>query len=98
MTYQLAFNAHALKEWKKLDNSIRAQFKKQLERRLANPHVPSSRLSGADMQNTYKIKLRESGYRLVYEVNDDVVTVLVLSVSKRDKNKAYQLAATRKST
>jgi len=46
MSYRLEFNEHALKEWHKLDNSIRAQFKKQLERRLIEPHVPSARLSG----------------------------------------------------
>jgi len=96
MTYRLEFNEQALKEWKRLDNSIRLQFKKLLARRLVEPHVPSARLSGAGMQSTYKIKLREAGYRLVYEVHDDIVTVIVLSVSKRDKNKAYNLAQLRK--
>lgn len=97
MTYQLEFNEQAFREWKKLDNVIRLQFKKQLERRLIAPHVPSARLSGPGMQNTYKIKLREVGYRLVYEVHDDIVTVIVLSVGRRDKNKAYELAQLRKS-
>jgi mRNA interferase RelE/StbE len=97
MTYQLVFNEHALKEWGKLDNAIRLQFKKVLERRLIEPHVPSARLSGPDMQNTYKIKLRETGYRLIYEVHDNIVTVIVLSVGKRDKNKAYTLAQLRQS-
>lgn len=97
MTYHLEFLEPALREWKKLDPSVQKQFKKLLARRLVNPHVPSARLSGSDMQNTYKIKLRDAGYRLVYEVHDDVITVIVLSVSKRDKNKAYSLAQFRKS-
>lgn len=97
MTYRLEFLEQALKEWRKLDPSVQSQFKKLLERRLVNPHVPSARLSGADMQNTYRIKLRDAGYRLVYEVHDDVVTVIVLSVSKRDKNQAYHLTQLRKS-
>jgi mRNA interferase RelE/StbE len=96
MIYKLEFNENALKEWKKLDATIRTQFKKQLEKRLLAPHVPSARLSGADMKNAYKIKLRDVGYRLVYEVNDQTVTVLVLSVAKRDKNLAYMLAAGRR--
>jgi mRNA interferase RelE/StbE len=96
MIYKLEFNENALKEWKKLDATIRTQFKKQLEKRLLNPHVPSARLSGEDMKNAYKIKLRDVGYRLEYEVNDQTVTVLVLSVAKRDKNLAYMLAATRR--
>jgi mRNA-degrading endonuclease RelE of RelBE toxin-antitoxin system len=67
MTYRLEFLEAALREWKKLDPSIQNQFKKVLGKRLLSPHVPSARLSGPDMQNTYKIKLRNAGYRLVYE-------------------------------
>ncbi|RJF99480.1 type II toxin-antitoxin system RelE family toxin [Noviherbaspirillum saxi] len=96
MSYELEFHEDALKEWKKLDPSIKEQFKKQLVKRLENPHVPSAQLRGKDMQNTYKIKLRDVGYRLVYEVNDHTITVLVLAVAKRDKNRAYDLAERRK--
>ena len=96
MTYELEFHEEALKEWKKLDPLTRAQFKKQPEKRLENPHVPSSRLHGKDMRNAYKIKMRDVGYRLVYEVNDAILTVLVLAVAKRDKNEAYDLAKRRK--
>lgn len=96
MSYQLEFNEHALKEWRKLDHTIRTQFKKQLEHRLIAPHVESARLHGADMKNTYKIKLRDLGYRLVYEVHDNVLTVVVLSVGKRDKEQAYETARRRK--
>ena len=38
-TYELEFDVGALKEWHKLDGSIRAQFKKQLAKRLQAPHV-----------------------------------------------------------
>lgn len=96
MTYELEFNEHALKEWEKLDGAIRSQFKKQLERRLEKPHVASARLRGSGMQNTYKIKLRAAGYRLVYEVHDNILTVIVLSVGQRDKNQAYKMASQRK--
>ena len=34
-------------------------------------------------------------YRLVYEVNDSVVTVTVISVGKRDKGKVYKAAMDR---
>lgn len=72
------------------------QFKKQLEKRLENPHVPSAKLSGADMKNTYKIKLRDAGYRLVYEVHEQTITVLVMAVGKRDKSQVYEVARLRK--
>lgn len=84
----------AHKEWEKLDSSIREQFKKQLAKRLVAPHVRSALLSN-DLEGCYKIKLRASGYRLVYEVIDKRVTVIVIAVGKRDKEEAYAQAAKR---
>lgn len=88
MTYKLEFKKSALKEWKKLGATLQQQFKKKLAERLENPHVPASRLSGGD--NLYKIKLRQSGYRLVYKVVDDVVIVTVLAVGKRERGEVYK--------
>jgi mRNA interferase RelE/StbE len=93
-TYSLEFHELALKEWKKLDGSIKVQFKNALSKRLATPHVPSAKLHG-DLQNTYKIKLRDIGYRLVYEVIDQQLVVMVIAVGKRDHNEAYQRAVKR---
>lgn len=93
MTYKLAFKKSALKEWQKLAPNVREIFKKQLIKRLENPHVPSAAVSGGN--NLYKIKLRQLGYRLVYQVADNIVTVTVLAVGERDKNKVYELALSR---
>ena len=93
MSYELAFLEEALKEWKKLGSTIRQQFKNKLKERLANPKIESSRLSGA--VNRYKIKLRASGYRLVYQVEDKTVTVVVVAVGKRERNRVYKMAAKR---
>lgn len=93
MIYKLRFLPTALKEWKKLDNSIQSQFKKKLAELLEKPHIPSCKLSGFD--NHYKIKLRASGYRLVYEVIDNELFVLVIAVGKRDRNRVYKKAKKR---
>lgn len=93
MTYKIKFLPSALKEWKKLDNSIQTQFKKKLAERLEKPHIASSKLSG--FENHYKIKLRISGYRLVYEVIDNELFVLVVAVGKRDRNRVYKKAKKR---
>jgi len=93
-TYSLEFHELALKEWKKLDGSIKVQFQNALSKRLKTPHVPSARLRG-DLQNTYKIKLRDVGYRLVYEVIDKQLVVMVIAIGKRDRNEAYQSAVKR---
>ncbi|MCA9936048.1 MAG: type II toxin-antitoxin system RelE/ParE family toxin [Ardenticatenaceae bacterium] len=93
MTYKLKFLPLALKEWQKLDRSIQTQLKKKLSERLENPHVPQSKLQGFDA--VYKIKLRASGYRLVYEVDDETIVVLVIAVGKRDRNDVYDKAKDR---
>ncbi len=93
MTYNLEFVSEALKEWQALDSTIQKQFKKKLAERLKHPVVPASRLFG--ITNRYKIKLGQSGFRLVYEVIDSEVVVLVVAVGKRERNKVYQAAAKR---
>lgn len=93
MTYDLAFLDDALKEWRKLDAATREQFKAKLGERLQNPLIPASRLRGS--QNRYKIKLRNAGFRLVYEVRERELLVLVVAVGKRERNAVYEAAARR---
>ncbi|MGB5325746.1 MAG: type II toxin-antitoxin system RelE/ParE family toxin [Pseudomonadales bacterium] len=93
MSYSLAFKKSALKEWRKLSPTIRDQFKKKLQQRLEQPHVASAAIRGA--RDIYKIKLRRSGYRLVYSVDDKTITVTVIAAGKRDRNTIYRVALTR---
>lgn len=94
-SFNLEFHTLALKEWQKLDNSVKEQFKKQLQKRLINPRVASAKLHG-DLDSIYKIKLRTIGYRLVYEVIDRRLVVLVIAVGKRDQDAVYRKAESRK--
>lgn len=92
-TYNLKFLPIALREWKKLDKGIQRQLKKKLAAVLENPKLPANRLR--KLENHYKIKLKASGYRLVYEVIDNEVVVLVIAVGKREGNRVYEAAAVR---
>ncbi len=89
--YTLKFQEEAEKEWFRLDKGVRDRFLKVLERRLVEPRVPSALLK-ANLKGLYKIKLQKSGHRLVYEVSDEILTVLVIAVGKHD---IYQSAANR---
>ncbi len=93
MSYSLKFKEEALKEWGKLDSAVREQFKNKLQERLINPRVPAAKLSG--QTDRYKIKLRSVGYRLVYEVRDGELVVIVIAVGKRERNAVYKAAAKR---
>jgi mRNA interferase RelE/StbE len=93
MSFELAFLEEALKEWKKLDSGMRQQFKSKLAERLQNPRVASAQLGGH--KDRYKIKLRSIGYRLVYEVRDKELLVIVVAVGRRERSAVYKSAARR---
>lgn len=94
MIFDLQFLPSALKEWEKLGGPVREQFKKKLAERLQHPRAPKDALHG--LRDHYKIKPRDAGYRLVYRVEDRAVTVTVVAVGKRERNRVYKDAARRK--
>jgi len=93
MTYRLEFLPSARKEWDKLGTTLRQQFKNKLAQRLEHPRVQADALRG--MPDHYKIKLRSAGYRLVYRVEDERVTVIVVAVGKRERSEVYEAARKR---
>jgi mRNA interferase RelE/StbE len=95
MSYRLEFHKEALKEWRRLDPGIARRVKTKLRARLVNPLVPAARLSG-QLAGCYKIRDQESGYRLVYFVDDPRRVLLVLAVAKRENLAVYNLADRRK--
>ena len=46
----------------------------------------------------YKIKLKDVGYRLVYEVIDQRLVVMVVAVGRRDHDEVYLMASKRRGT
>lgn len=93
MSYSVKFREDALKEWKKLDKTIQQQFAKKLKKCSEDPHIPSAKLRG--LKDCYKIKLRSSGFRLVYQVIDDQLIIAVVAVGKRERSDVYHLASDR---
>ena len=95
MSYSIEIFPSARREWKKLDRDIKRQAVSKLEQLRKNPRIPSARLSGMD--DCYRIKLRSKGYRIVYQVVDDRLVIVVVAAAKRDagKNDVYSTAALR---
>ncbi|WP_041206027.1 type II toxin-antitoxin system RelE family toxin [Aeromonas media] len=93
MDYVLSFDERALKEFQSLDGSVREQFKKKLKNILVNPIVDAKKLRS--LKDCYKIKLQSSGYRLVYQVDEEAKEVCVVAVGKREKQAAYTSAQRR---
>ncbi len=87
MSYRLEFIKPAQKEWRKLGATVQKQFKAKLAERLETPRVPGDRLRGHT--DHYKIRLRASGYRLVYEVKEDLLLIMVVAVGRRDRGDVH---------
>ena len=58
--------------------------------RLHGPRIPVSKWRGSSNRTTSK--LRDAGFRLVYEVRDRELLVLVVAVGKRERNAVYRRA------
>ena len=93
MSYSLEFDQRALKEWHKLGDTIRQQFKKKLAEILDNPRIEANRLR--ELPDCYKVKLRSAGYRLIYQVIDQDIVVFVVAIDKRENEAAYRKASKR---
>ncbi|WP_039905463.1 type II toxin-antitoxin system RelE/ParE family toxin [Acetobacter tropicalis] len=92
-TYKIDLVEQAKKEWRKLPPEIKNQFADKLET-LVNDPYQAPRLRG-DLKNCFKIKLKSSGYRLVYKVNEKEIVLLVVAIGKRNNDDIYKTAKKR---
>ncbi len=85
MTYELEFDSTSLARMAEAWRDGQKQFKNKLQQDRADPRIESTRLS--DLPDCYKIKLKASGYRLVYQVRDSVVVVYVIAIGKEESGR-----------
>ena len=85
--YEVVFRPKAAKAFKKLDPVLQRQLAQKLTERRSNPRVIADAVR--EIPNAYKIKLRSSGFRLIYMVRDGQMVILILSVGKREREEVY---------
>lgn len=88
MAHELKFHPKAERELADLDGVLADQILDKLAERLENPKVQADKLRR--LKDCYKIKLKAAGIRLVYQVIDGELVVLVLGIGKRDRSKIYK--------
>jgi mRNA interferase RelE/StbE len=86
VTYSIEILPSARREWEKLAPDIKRQAVRKLETLLDQPRVAAARLRGFD--DSYKIKLRSAGYRIIYRVIDARMVIVIVAAGKRDSTKA----------
>lgn len=82
MVYKIEFEERAFEDFSKLDGSVKKQIQKYLDK-LAMREDP--RTLGEPLQENLSAywKYRVGDYRLVAEIKDDVLVVLMLAVGHR---------------
>lgn len=80
--YKIEFKKSALKELYSLPKSIVGSILKVLEQISIDPKSGQvKKLSG---ESLYRIRVRGK-YRIIYEINDDIVVVIVVRIANRSK-------------
>jgi mRNA interferase RelE/StbE len=77
--YSIRIKKSALKELHRLDKSTRAHLVAAIDQLSENPHV--GKLLKGDLSGLRRI--RAGSYRIVYEINETEILVLILRVSHR---------------
>jgi mRNA interferase RelE/StbE len=81
MAYRIEFTRPALKEYEKLDSVTKQRVSDEVVGLVSNPRPPGCKaLQG--YKSVYRIRIGK--FRVIYEVRDKVLVVLVLRVAKRD--------------
>lgn len=94
IVYEVMLVRESLKEWDNLNSKVKNLFMKKLKKIVNNPFIDHNKLSDK-LSKCYKIKLNREGYRLVYEIREQKVILIVWAVGKRERRKAYAAAEKR---
>ncbi|MCI0144139.1 type II toxin-antitoxin system RelE/ParE family toxin [Arthrobacter bambusae] len=80
MSYEVRVDQAALRQLRKLDPQARQRVGAAIELLSENPRPPGAKkLVGGDRE----WRVRTGDYRIIYEIHDNVLTVLVVSVGNR---------------
>lgn len=80
MTYRVSLSPSAARELRKFDPTVRRRIQAALDLLATEPRPPAAtRLVGGSGE----WRVRTGDYRIVYEINDDQLLVLVLRMAHR---------------
>jgi mRNA interferase RelE/StbE len=80
VTYSIDFEPAALRQFKRLNRDVQARLTPKIRTLAENPRPrDAKKLQG--YENTYRIRVGD--YRVIYEVHDNILLVLVVKVGPR---------------
>jgi mRNA interferase RelE/StbE len=91
--YSLEFDERAHRDLKNLDGSIRKQIQEKLEKIRKNPELwPLLKWSLFWLRKIYAVNKK---IRIIYQVKNDKLVILVIAVGKRENEEVYKIATKR---
>ena len=80
MTYSVSLNAHAARSFRKLPREIQKRISPAIDAVKDEPRPPGAeKITG--IANTYRIRV--GNYRVLYEIHDNVLVILVIDLGHR---------------
>ncbi|WP_414621448.1 type II toxin-antitoxin system RelE family toxin [Calothrix sp. CCY 0018] len=79
MTYQVEFTSKAFKQLEKLSNDLQQRIKIKVYELAENPR-PSGVVK---LENSDKYRIRVGSYRVLYQIEDDLLIITVVRVGHR---------------
>ena len=103
MSWSISYHPAALEDLKRLDGSQKKQVLKAIQKVSANPlpyneggyGKPLGNKSGNNLSNLLKIKLRQSGIRVVYDLVRNKNDMCIIVIGIRADNEVYRIAGQR---
>ena len=97
MAYKIEFLPEAAREFDALDGSLRKVAAKQIEKLTDRPELgePLGKRMGIDLTGYRKIYFGKKAYRIVYEVQQRKLIVLIIGIGKREREEIYREGARR---
>jgi mRNA interferase RelE/StbE len=92
--YELKLHPKVEDDLKSFDNSLKIQVFKKLKQIQELPEIglPLGNKNGMDLSGFRKVYLAKKRVRIVYEIENNILSIYVIAIGKRDDMEVYKKA------
>jgi mRNA interferase RelE/StbE len=92
--YELKLHPKVEDDLKSFDNSLKIQVFKKLKQiqELSEIGLPLGNKNGMDLSGFRKVYLAKKRVRIVYEIENNILSIYVIAIGKRDDMEVYKKA------
>ena len=94
MAFKIEFHPEAVKDFDRLDGSVRKEVAKKIDGLSENPFLgkPLGNKMGLDLTGFFKLYVSKKKIRIVYRLLRDYLEVIeIIGIGKREKEEVYKL-------